>query len=113
MKCPDGDRDQRSPRGGTGNCGFMPLIPPQEHRRRGVHRRAVLQKPAEYTDPDASANARSLRAAAVPVRELPVRALPEVHGSRQGRLVQGARRHGAFPVRLDQGLRARQSRAAR
>ena len=38
------------------------------------------------------------RAAAVPVRELPFRALPEVHGSRQGGLVQGARRHGALPV---------------
>ena len=38
---PDRDRDQRSPRSGAGEFGADAADPPQEHRRGGVHRRAV------------------------------------------------------------------------
>ena len=96
MKCPTeiaiSDRREAE----LAKNGFMPLV----HRKNSDFAAFIgaqsLQKPAEYDDPDATANANLVGAAAVPVRVLPLRALPEVHRARQDRLVQGARRHAAL-----------------
>ena len=68
---------------------------------RGVHRCGCYRKRA------------SVRAAAVSLRQLPLRALSEVHGARQDRLVQGTLGHGALSLRLDQGICARKSGGCR
>ena len=47
----------------------------------------------------------SFRALAVYFRDLPFRALPQVHRSRQNRVVQRLRRHAALAQRLDRELR--------
>ncbi len=68
MKCPTeiaiSDRREAE----LAKNGFMPLRAPQELRLRRLHRRAVAAEAAEYDDPDATANANLVGAAAVPVR---------------------------------------------
>ncbi len=113
MKCPTeiaiSDRREAE----LANCGFMPLIHRKNTDVAAFIGAQSLQKPTRVHGPGCDGECRHLGAPALPVRELPLRALPEVHGSRQGRLVQGTRRHGALPRRLDQGLRARQPRECR
>ncbi len=111
MKCPTeiaiSDRREAE----LAKNGFMPLV----HRKNSDFAAFIgaqsLQKPFEYDDPDATANANLVGAAAVPVRLLPLRALPEVHRARQDRLVQGARRHADLAAELDHELRRRRSGA--
>ena len=107
------DRHQRPARGGAGELRPDAAHSSQEHRYRGLHRRAVAAEAAGVHRSGCDRERAPRGAPAVPVRQLPLRALPEVHGARQDRLVQGARRHGALSVRLDHGLRARQSRERR
>ena len=68
--------------------GFMPLV----HRKNTDFAAFIgaqsLQKPQEYDDPDATANAESVGPPALSVRQLPLRPLPEVHRARQDRHVQ-------------------------
>ena len=94
MKCPTeiaiSDRREAE----LAKNGFMPLRAPQELRLRGVHRRAVAAEAGRVRRPRRHRQRQPGGAAAVPVRLLPLRALPEVHRARQDRLVQGARRHG-------------------
>ena len=79
--------------------GFMPLV----HRKNSDFAAFIgaqsLQKPAEYDDPDATANANLAARLPYLFACLPLRALPEVHRARQDRLVQGARRHAALAER--------------
>ena len=109
MKCPTeiaiSDRREAE----LANVRLDAADPPQEHRHRGLHRRAVAAEASRVHRPGRYRQCAHRGAPAVSVRDLPLRALPEVHGPRQGRLVQGTARHGALPVRLDQGLRDRQS----
>jgi type VI secretion system protein ImpC len=94
MKCPTeiaiSDRREAE----LAKNGFMPLV----HRKNSDFAAFIgaqsLQKPFEYDDPDATGQRQPGCAPALPVRDLPLRALPEVHRARQDRLVQGARRHG-------------------
>ena len=76
--------------------GFMPLL----HRKNSDFAAFIgaqsLQKPAEYDDPDATANANLAARLPYLFATLPLRALPEVHRARQDRLVQGARGHAAL-----------------
>ena len=95
MKCPTeiaiSDRREAE----LAKNGFMPLI----HRKNTDFAAFIgaqsLQKPAEYDDPDATANANLAARLPYLFAMLPLRALPEVHRARQGRLVQGARGHAA------------------
>ena len=95
MKCPTeiaiSDRREAE----LAKNGFMPLL----HRKNSDFAAFIgaqsLQKPAEYDDPDATANANLAARLPYLFAMLPLRALPEVHRPRQDRLVQGARRHAA------------------
>ena len=93
MKCPTeiaiSDRREAE----LAKNGFMPLDPPQEHRLRRLHRRAVAAEAGRVRRPRRDRQRQPGGAPALPVRDLPLRALPEVHRARQDRLVQGARRH--------------------
>ena len=101
MKCPTeiaiSDRREAE----LAKNGFMPLI----HRKNSDFAAFIgaqsLQKPAEYDDPDATANANLAARLPYLFAMLPLRALPEVHRARQDRLVQGARRHAALAAGLD------------
>ena len=108
---PDRDRDQRPPRGGAGEERLHAARAPQELRLRGVHRRAVAAEAGRVRRSGRDRQREPGGAAAVPVRLLPLRALPEVHRPRQDRLVQGARRHAALAAELDHELRRRRSGA--
>ena len=96
MKCPTeiaiSDRREAE----LAKNGFMPLV----HRKNSDFAAFIgaqsLQKPAEYDDPDATANANLAARLPYLFATLPLRALPEVHRARQDRLVQGARRHAAL-----------------
>jgi type VI secretion system protein ImpC len=57
MQVPDRDRDQRPPRGGAGANGFMPLVHKKNTDFAAFIGAQSLHKPAEYDDPDATANA--------------------------------------------------------
>ena len=111
MKCPTeiaiSDRREAE----LAKNGFMPLV----HRKNSDFAAFIgaqsLQKPFEYDDPDATANANLCGAAAVSVCMLPVRPLPEVHRPRQDRLVQGARGHAGLAAEVDHELRRRRSGA--
>jgi type VI secretion system protein ImpC len=106
---PDRDRHQRSPRSRAGQKWLYAAGAPQNSDFAAFIGAQSLQKPAEYYDADASANAQLFRAPAVPVRLLPLRALPEVHRARQNWLLPRARRHGTLAERLDHELRGRRS----
>ena len=101
MKCPTeiaiSDRREAE----LAKNGFMPLV----HRKNTDFAAFIgaqsLQKPAEYDDPDATANANLAARLPYLFATLPLRALPEVHRARQDRLVQGAGRHAALAAELD------------
>ena len=82
--------------------GFMPLSHYKNTDYAVFMGAQSLQKPAVYDDPDATANANLAARLPYLVRHLPVCPLPEVHGARQDRFVQGARRHGAMAEQVDQ-----------
>ena len=112
MKCPTeiaiSDRREAE----LAKNGFMPLL----HRKNTDFAAFIgaqsLQKPAEYDDPDATANANLAARLPYLFAVLPLRALPEVHRARQDRLLQGARRHGrAGCNNWIMQLRRRRSRA--
>ena len=96
---PDRDRHQRPARGGAGQERLHAAHPPQELGFRRVHRRAVAAEAVRVRRSGRDRQRQSVGAAAVSVRVLPLRALPEVHRARQDRLVQGARRHAASGCR--------------
>ena len=85
--------------------GMMPLI----HRKNTDVATFIgaqsLHKPAEYDDPRRHGQRQPRGAPALPLRHMPFRALPEMHGSRQGRLVQEPHRHGELVAGMDQQLR--------
>ena len=66
--------------------GFIALL----HRRGEENAFFVsaqsLQRPTQYDDADGDIERRYLGASALSVRQLPLRPLPEMHGSRQGRI---------------------------
>ena len=76
--------------------GFMPLI----HRKNTDFAAFIgaqsLQKPCDVRRSRRDGQREPGGPIAVSVRDLPLRALSQVHGARQDRLVQGARRHGAW-----------------
>ena len=75
MKCPTeiaiSDRREAE----LANCGLMPLIHRKNTDTAAFIGAQSLQKPQEYTDPDATCQRAHRGAPAVPVRQLPVRAL--------------------------------------
>ena len=81
----DRDRAERAARGGAVAQRLHPAGASQGFRFRGVHRRAVAAEAAGIRRPGGHRERRHLLAPALPVRLLPVRALSEVHGARQGR----------------------------
>ena len=107
MKCPTeiaiSDRREAE----LAKNGFMPLV----HRKNSDFAAFIgaqsLQKPFEYDDPDATANANLAARLPYMFAVLPLRPLPEVHRARQDRLVQGTRRHGEVAQQLDHELRRR------
>ena len=107
MKCPTeiaiADRREAE----LAKAGFMPLI----HRKNSDFAAFIgaqsLHQPAEYDDPDATANANLGGASALPLCDLPFRALPEVHRARQGRFVQGTCRDEPLAAGLDHAVRRR------
>ncbi len=109
MKCPTeiaiSDRREAE----LANCGLMPLIHRKNTGRGRLHRRAINSEAQRVHRSGRNFECAALGAPTVPVCQLPFRALPEMHGSRQGGHLQGTRGYGTLPVGLDQGLRARQS----
>ena len=111
MKCPTeiaiSDRREAE----LAKNGFMPLV----HRKNSDFAAFIgaqsLQKPAEYDRSGRDRQRQPVGAPAVPVRLLPIRALPEVHRPRQDRVLQGARRHAGVAAELDHELRRRRSGA--
>ena len=93
MKCPTeiaiSDRREAE----LAKNGFMPLIHKKNSDFAAFIGAQSLQKPQEYDDPGGDGERQPLGAAALSVRELPVRALPEMHGARQDR-----RHHDQEPV---------------
>ena len=85
------DLPQRTARGGTVQLRPDPAGAPQEQRCRRLHQRAIAAKAASLRRPGRHRQRQSLGPAALSVRLLPLRALPEVHGARQGRLEHVAR----------------------
>ena len=67
------------------SCGLIPLVHRKNSNVAAFISAQSLQRPQVYDDDDATANANAVGATAIPVRLLPVRALPEVHGARQDR----------------------------
>ena len=94
MKCPTeiaiSDRREAE----LAKNGFMPLIHKKNSDFAAFIGAQSLQKPAEYDDPDATANANLAARLPVSVPDLPLCPLLEVHRAGQGRFVQGTRRHG-------------------
>ena len=111
MKCPTeiaiSDRREAE----LSKNGFMPMI----HRKNSDFAAFIggqsLQKPAEYDDPGRHRQRRAGGPPALPVRLQPLRALPEVHRARQGRLLQGPRCDGRLAEQVDPQLRRRRSGA--
>ena len=109
MKCPTeiaiSDRREAE----LAKNGFMPLL----HRKNSDFAAFIgaqsVQKPFEYDDPDATANANLCGTTALPLCLLPVRALPEVHRPRQDRVLQGAGGHAGLAAEVDHELRGRGS----
>ena len=91
--------------------GMMPLSHWKNTDYARVRRRAVAAEAGRVRRPGRDGQRQPRRAAAVPVRHLPLRALPEVHGARQDRLVQGTARHGDVAQRLDQPVRREPTRS--
>jgi type VI secretion system ImpC/EvpB family protein len=93
MKCPTeiaiSDRREAE----LAKNGFMPLVHRKNSDFRRVHRRAVAAEAVRVRRSRRDGQRQPVGAAAVPVRVLPLCALPEVHRPRQDRVVQGARRH--------------------
>jgi type VI secretion system protein ImpC len=105
MKCPTeiaiSDRREAE----LAKSGLIPLV----HRKNTDHAAFIgaqsLQRPQEYMDADATANANLSARLPYLFASTRFRALPEVHRARQGRLVQGARRHAELAQRVDHALR--------
>ena len=110
MKCPTEIAITRSPQQGTRRSRPDAADPPQGTGRRDVHRRAVPAEAGGVRGSGRHLERASRGASAVPVRDLPLRALPQVHRARQDRLVQGARGHGDVAQQLDHAVRALQPR---
>lgn len=104
MKCPTeiaiSDRREAE----LAKNGFMPLV----HRKNSDFAAFIgaqsLQKPAEYHDPDATANARLASRLPYLFASLPLCPLSEVHRARQNRLLPRARRDGTLAERLGNEL---------
>ena len=113
MKCPTeiaiSDRREAE----LAKNGHDAADPPQEHRHGGVHRRAVAAQAGGIRRSGRDRERQPGGAAALPVRDLPLRPLPEVHGSRQDRLVQEPRRHAELAEELDRPVRRLQRRPSR
>ena len=92
MKCPTeiaiSDRREAE----LAKNGFMPLLHRKNTDIAAFIGAQSLQKPLEYDRSGRHRERQPVGAAAVPVRGVPVRALPQVHRARQDRLLQGARR---------------------
>ncbi len=92
-------------------CGFLPLLPLQEHRLRGVLRRPDRRRsPRSTTDPKATANAAISARLPYIMATSRVRPLPEGDGARQDRLVHGSERRRDLAEPLDPELRQSQRR---
>ena len=107
MKCPTEIAIDDRREAELAKNGFMPMI----HRKNSdspLHRRAVAAKPAEYDDPDATANAK-------PGGRLPylfacaVSRTTQVHRARQDRSRSGNAKTWRSTQQLDHELRGRTS----
>lgn len=78
-------------------------------RLRRLYRRAIAAEAGGILRRRRLRQRPAFRAPAIPVRLLPLRALPEVHRARQNWLLPRARRYGALAERLDHELRGRRS----
>ncbi len=107
MKCPTEIAISRPARSRAGEERLHAAGASQELRLRRLHRRPVAAEAAGVRRPGRHGQRQPGGAAAVSVRLLPLRALPEVHRARQDRLVQGARRHAGLAERVDHELRRR------
>ena len=107
---PDRDRHLRPARGRAVEERLPVDDPPQELGLRRVHQRPVAAEAAGVRRSRRDRQRGARGAAAVPVRLQPLRALPEVHRARQGRLVPFARGDAELAQRVDPELRRRRSR---
>jgi type VI secretion system ImpC/EvpB family protein len=107
MKCPTeiaiSDRREAE----LAKNGFMPLVHKKNSDFAAFIGAQSLQKPFEYDDPDATANANLSARMQYMFAVCRFGTVPEVHRARQGRLVQGAHRHGEVAQQLDHELRRR------
>jgi hypothetical protein len=103
MKCPTeiaiSDRREAE----LAKNGFMPLVHKKNSDFAAFIGAQSLNKPQEYEDPDATANAN------LATRLQPLRPLPEMHCARQDRQLQGKGRHATVVAKLDSPVRGRRS----
>ncbi len=92
MKCPTEIAISRPPRGRARQERLHAADAPQELRLRGLHRCAVAAAAGRVLRPRRHGQRQPVGAPALPVRLLPLRALPEVHRARQDRLVPASAR---------------------
>jgi len=90
------------------NSGLMPLIHRKNTDVAAFIGAQSLQKPTEYTDPDATSNARTRPVCRTCSRAAVLRTTSSAWCATSG-FVHGARGHAALPAQLDPGLCARRS----
>src|ERR1700732_3689882 len=104
---PDRNRDQRPPRARACKVGPDPLDPSQKHRQGRLHWRAIGLQAEEIRRKEwrgGNGVRQSEGAAALYVRRLALRALPQMHGARQDRCHQGNRRVAHLAAGMDHAI---------
>ncbi len=102
---PDRDLDHRSPREGVFGPRFPLARSLQEHRLRGVLRRAVGPEGQEVRHRFRERERASLDAAALHLRRVPFRPLPQDDHAGQDRQLRVAQGRGILPQQVDLELR--------
>src|SRR5882672_1002463 len=103
---PHGNRHQRPPRSRAGQVGPDPAYSPQEHGSRHFHRCPVaVQAEGLSEQPRSDSLEQSVVPFALYVRLLPVRALPQGDGARQGWIILREGTVAALALQLDQRVR--------
>ena len=98
---PDRNRHHRPARKRTGRLRVHADFALEEHRFRRVRRRAIAAEAAGLRRSGCDGQRQSGGPLALPVRHLPVRPLPEVHGARQDRRLCQPGKSGGMAEQVD------------
>ena len=113
MKCPTEIAIDDRREAELAKLGLMPILHRKNTDIAAFIGAQSLQKPEEYDDPDATANANLSARLPYLFAGLPLRPLPEVDRSRQDRLLQGARGHAELAAEVDHATTSTATRTSR